>query len=186
MVSTGLCMRASAKEQRAGARFPPLLKLRASNFSGKAADEWQIDAPHLMAAMALIPAAYGCVHVGALSLQFPTVMERLLWKISCYYLIATALAASLLYLSVYLPDRGERWGRIIASPWHSSKAILEVFGDGEYIRNWIFYWAVVLIGLVYILSRAYLVIESFISLRHVPMGVYATPRINFMDYIPHF
>jgi hypothetical protein len=28
-------------------------------------------------------------------------------------------------------------------------------------------------------------VESFISLRHVPIGVYQTPPTNFMGYIPH-
>lgn len=38
---------------------------------------------------------------------------------------------------------------------------------------------------VYIAARAYIVIESFISLRHVPIRVYETPDLNFMNYIPH-
>jgi len=39
--------------------------------------------------------------------------------------------------------------------------------------------------LLYIAARLFIVVESFISLRHVPVGVYQTPDINFMGYIPH-
>jgi hypothetical protein len=39
--------------------------------------------------------------------------------------------------------------------------------------------------LLYIAARVFVVVESFISLRHVPIGVYKTPDVNFMGYIPH-
>lgn len=42
-----------------------------------------------------------------------------------------------------------------------------------------------IVGLVYCISRVYVVLESFISLRRVPIGVYQTPSGNFMNYIPH-
>jgi hypothetical protein len=43
----------------------------------------------------------------------------------------------------------------------------------------------VAITLLYIAARLFIVVESFISLRHVPIGVYQTPDTNFMSYIPH-
>ena len=50
-------------------------------------------------------------------------------------------------------------------------------------------WIVVLLGIffcvLYCAARIYVVLESFISLRHVPIGVYQTPSGNFIDYIPH-
>jgi hypothetical protein len=39
--------------------------------------------------------------------------------------------------------------------------------------------------LLYVAARLFIVVESFISLRHVPIGVYRTPNTNFMSYIPH-
>jgi hypothetical protein len=44
-------------------------------------------------AMSLIPAVYGCVHLGALGVMFPTWIEQLLWKIACYVLVGSARIA---------------------------------------------------------------------------------------------
>lgn len=38
--------------------------------------------------------------------------------------------------------------------------------------------------LLYIFSRLYIVVESFVSLRRVPIGVYET--VTWAQYIPHF
>lgn len=56
---------------------------------------------------------------------------------------------------------------------------------GNYISAMLFFGTDTLIAVLYIAARLYIVIEAFISLRHVPMGVYQTPDSNFMDYIPH-
>jgi hypothetical protein len=40
--------------------------------------------------------------------------------------------------------------------------------------------------LAYIAARLYIVVEVFLSLRSVSIGVYQTPDINFMSYVPHF
>jgi hypothetical protein len=45
--------------------------------------------------------------------------------------------------------------------------------------------AIISVAPLYIGARLFIVIESFISLRHVPVGVYLTPDKNFMSYIPH-
>lgn len=47
----------------------------------------------------IIPLAYGAVHLSALSMEFPSKTERLLWKTSCYSLIAVA-AGVLVYIFV--------------------------------------------------------------------------------------
>jgi hypothetical protein len=39
--------------------------------------------------------------------------------------------------------------------------------------------------LMFLLSRVYIVLKSFISLRRVPVGVYQTPKLNVMDNFPH-
>ena len=49
------------------------------------------------------------------------------------------------------------------------------------------YRLVVVVGVLnfplWILSRTYIIVETFISLRHVEMGVYQT--VEWTDYIPH-
>jgi hypothetical protein len=44
---------------------------------------------------------------------------------------------------------------------------------------------VYVIPVLFSFARAYIVIESFISLRRVPVGVYQTPQGNIMGYVPH-
>ncbi|TGO19359.1 hypothetical protein BPAE_0343g00040 [Botrytis paeoniae] len=56
----------------------------------------------------------------------------------------------------------------IFSPFHYGKLILLYLGISAYAA-----------------ARMYLVVESFISLRHVPIGVYQTPELNVMGNIPH-
>jgi hypothetical protein len=41
------------------------------------------------------------------------------------------------------------------------------------------------VGVAYCIARVYLIVESFLSLRHVPIGVYQTPSGDFKSYIPH-
>jgi hypothetical protein len=142
-----------------------------------------------MAVMALVPAAYGSVHLAALSIMFPTFIERLLWKISCYILIGFAGASGALsFLFMILL-------------WVLERRTLE----SHYLVNWLVRWmdildnegvetlyestvSKVIIALVmapYVSARLYVVVESFVSLRHVPIGVFVTPDINFMNYVPH-
>ncbi|TGO58084.1 hypothetical protein BOTNAR_0188g00170 [Botryotinia narcissicola] len=66
------------------------LALKAPNMSGSIFKSAQNEATYLSAAMAIIPALYGSVHLGALTMLFPSMIERFLWKLSCYYLIAAA------------------------------------------------------------------------------------------------
>jgi hypothetical protein len=78
------------------------------------------------------------------------------------------------------------------------KAPISLAGKAVYWTLWllvvIIIWATVfvmytpIIGVVlaYIAARLFIVVEVFISLRSVSIGVYQTPDINFMNYIPHF
>lgn len=43
--------------------------------------------------------------------------------------------------------------------------------------------SLVMIGCLYIFSRVFIIVESFISLRHVPVGVYE--EVGWSKYIPH-
>lgn len=115
----------------------------------------------------LVQAAYAGAHLGALSIMFPSQKERLLWKISCYILFTTtAVYAIALFLQYYLS--------LIYLGDYFSKFVDEFTT-----------WIVNMFFPVFLCARAYIVIESFISLRHVPVGVYQTPQGNIMDYVPH-
>ncbi len=41
-----------------------------------------------------------------------------------------------------------------------------------------------LTGVLYVFSRVFIIVESFISLRHVPVGVHT--GVGWSKYIPHF
>lgn len=101
----------------------------------------------------LPPVVYGGVHLSAWNFEFPTKTERLLWKIACFDIMATV---PLLLLSCVI------WTLLCKS-----------------FAKFLLYPCL----LFYALSRFYLVVESFVSLRSVPIGVYWTP--SWLQMLPH-
>lgn len=145
-------------------------------------------APLLATAMVLIPTAYGGVHLGALSIIFPTPIERLLWKIACYILICGAAGVggtAGLFLEAYTWHDNFLVASFAGVVWWPVDLIDNLTGKAQDILAWVSIGLGNLIALPYVAARLYIVIEAFISLRHVPIGVYQTPDSNFMDYIPH-
>jgi len=82
------------------------------------------------------------------------------------------------------------WGRPISacSKW-SKKAELRYLGSVshrvEFILTYVILAVSSLILFLYVGARLYIVVGSFISLRHVPIGVYQTPSSNIIGNIPH-
>ncbi|CZR63043.1 uncharacterized protein PAC_12940 [Phialocephala subalpina] len=184
------------------------LTLRAPNFYGSILSNIGRTSAYLATAIALIPTAYGCVHLGALSIIFPTPVERLLWKMSCYYLIATAGASALFSLIIYayqliyvvrqrrrtLPRQTQSQHRVRqrrSSFRPNQRLFMHRVTDKVadiLVSDILVVVSVAVIGLIlplYVSARLYIVIESFISLRHVPIGVYQTPSLNIMGNVPH-
>lgn len=153
--------------------------------------------------LVLVPAAYGAIHLSALTITFPTPIERLLWEIACYILIGVAGGLAILLTGLRV---GRRWKDAIILQW----ILLYFVGDFPRYRLltkryqlyktnsdtlwrtlfvcscWLSIHVVLcVVSILYIAARAYIVIESFVSLRHVPIGVYETPQLNFMNYVPH-
>lgn len=175
----------------------PGLSLRAQNMSGTVFQGIAHDATYLSAALALVPAVYGTAHLGALDILFPSTVERLLWKGSCYYLIVTAISFGLWSLIKYADQLVvivfkmrdsplELWQIFlmehgIALDGKREKTVRACFVTFHYSRLTM----LCLISSGYIMARVYLVIESFISLRHVPIGVYQTPILDIMGNLPH-
>ena len=96
---------------------------------------------------------YGGLHALAWNAHFASHAEQLLWRVAVCIVAGTFPAI-----------------------W-----ILELLGD----RFPVSYWRItkVLVLLIYVLGRAYLVVECFINLGHVPAGVYTTP--SWTAYLPH-
>jgi hypothetical protein len=147
----------------------------------------------LAIAIIIIPAAYGGIHMGAIHSLFPSEIELTLWKSSCIILLGfagllvlgilglIALIGAIAFWEKYVPAAiSSRLGRWLDGDW----VLILVF--------LVFIPLIILVGiafasvaLLYVAARLFIVVESFISLRHVPIGVYRTPNTNFMSYIPH-
>lgn len=152
--------------------------------------------------MVVVPIAYGAIHLSALTIAFPTAIEHLLWKSACYSMIGVAggLAVILIMLPVseisedirsYMSNLVRHFPKYNNWTFMNSRVIFEIlsYSKGGRIRAYCIVLPIYLIffasSILYIAARAYIVIESFISLRYVPIEVYETPQLNFMNYVPH-
>ena len=118
---------------------------------------------------------YGAAHATAWGFVFPTNVERLLWRISCVDTIAGVISL-LAFFSI-----------VVFHHEHGHKLLLKSFFSREPGIMPLLYRLVIVIGVInfpfWILARIYIIIETFISLRYVQLGVYLT--VEWTDYIPH-
>ncbi|EMD85201.1 hypothetical protein COCC4DRAFT_66490 [Bipolaris maydis ATCC 48331] len=115
--------------------------------------------------------AYGGIHVAAWNYFFSTRLEQLFWRMSSVWVTFCAafwLVTNLLAHVFPLIDR----------IWNAyNQRTLSVLSTA-FITT-----LCVLCGVSYIASRAYIVIEAFVSIREVPRGVYETP--TWSQVFPH-
>ena len=118
---------------------------------------------------------YGAAHATAWGFIFPTYVEKLLWRIACIDTIAGVVSILAVFSVVVFYHE------------HGQQILLKSFFAKENGVMPILYRIVVLVGLFNfpfcLLARFYVIVESFISLRHVRLGVYQT--VEWTDYIPH-
>ena len=119
---------------------------------------------------------YGAAHATAWAFDFPTHVERLLWRIACIDTIAGVISLLPIFSVVVFYHE------------HGFQLLLKSFFTREPgVMSWL-YRLLILIGLFnfpfFILSRIYIITETFISLRHVHLGVYQT--VQWTEYIPHY
>lgn len=145
----------------------------------------------------LLGVIYGGIHLFIWDGVFPTEAERLLWNISA----VTLLAVPMLTVLLIVIGLGYRKVEALCCPpvfKHDSPnaqrspldisackrrkwglAIRMLFCPVWYLSMYLMY----AIAALYCFGRVFIVVESFISLRHVPKGVYAD--IGWPKYIPH-
>lgn len=124
--------------------------------------------PILLTLLLILPAAYGGLHLMALGYyKFPTNVEQLLWKLSSIDIIAT--------MPVFFILTG--FGRFVSRRFMENESVTD--------NSWATCYKLPghAMILAYGLSRAYIVVESFISLRAVPIGIYLIPP--WVQMIPH-
>lgn len=120
----------------------------------------------LLVAMVL-PAIYGGIHLAALSFDFPSWVESQLWLYSGLYIaLGLPIWQVMAWFMVIYEVSPSPLGRFHRRVWQTIRSILG---------------RLFLLG--YAMARTYLIVESFCSLRHVPIGVYWTPA--WLEMIPH-
>lgn len=128
--------------------------------------DWPYDTGFFESSIGLVFSAvsfiYGGLHALAWSVNFDSLTERLLWRISACVVMGGVPAFHVLIRLDYIRHRRDLFGR---------------FGNILAIVGFI------LISSAYVLARAYLVVECFINLFRLPVGVYDVP--SWSAYFPH-
>ncbi|PVH99833.1 hypothetical protein DM02DRAFT_528246 [Periconia macrospinosa] len=114
---------------------------------------------------------YGAIHVSAWKYFFPTYAEKLLWHLSSVWVTFCAgFWLSIHLLAYFFP--------VIDRIWN---------GFNQRRLGWfatsVIFLLCTICGVSFVGSRAYLVIEAFVSIREVPTEVYDTP--NWSQVFPH-
>jgi hypothetical protein len=115
--------------------------------------------------------AYGAIHVAAWNYFFATPLEQLFWRMSSIWVTFCAafwLVTNLLAHVFPLIDK----------TWNA-------YNDRRlgFLNTSIITTLCILCGVSYIVSRAYIVVEAFVSIREVPRAVYETP--TWSQVFPH-
>jgi hypothetical protein len=139
----------------------------------KAFMEGLLNSPWFWLMLLALPLAYGGVHFAATSFHFPTPTEQLLWTIASLFVMVGIPGGIVLYavgicipLDFFVPYSNPQLEGI-------SLVVLD-------LTIWI---PLFVLALAYSFARLFLIIESFISVRYLPIGVYVT--IGWSNYIPH-
>ena len=152
----------------------------------------------LFLALVLLSAMYGAVHLSAKDFEFASPFERTLWMAACYILlggsglvliIGGAFLIGLEEAIDYIEDGiDQRRDFYTEDGQQQRESVRRLYS----LASWVFNVTIILLYRflllaaslsIYIAARIYIVVEAFISLRHVPLGVYATP--SWTNYIPH-
>ena len=160
-------------------QYESLLARRRANLGGTS---W-VDSS-LLLTLWLLGALYGGIHLALWNYDFPTRAETSLWRISAATLFSMAVFCLLVALLVRAPIEFDiHTERRRTQESHGNDAFQPGPPCPRHIV-WLIRAAVAAPILLYILARIFIVVESFISLRHVPIGVYEG-GLGWSKYIPH-
>ena len=110
----------------------------------------------------LLPLVYGGIHLSAWDFHFPTAPEGLIWKIACIGIMGSISVQIMIYWT-------------LSSITYHRLSHSDILGIMSFALGPVFVF--------YGFSRLYIVLESFLSLRAVPLGVYAA--VPWVQSIPH-
>ncbi|KAF5691380.1 hypothetical protein FDENT_3421 [Fusarium denticulatum] len=142
---------------------------------------WRYDKIVVFAAVLSI--CYGGFHAPIFLLTFPSHTEAVLWQLSCMIIMCA--------LPVYVIISGLIWLTLWCLFLDRSHALVFPRRTPEYLRRFIrnfakFYciYLMSVLGIAYVLSRAFIVAQIFASLRHCPVGVFLS--FQWLQLFPHF
>ena len=115
--------------------------------------------------------AYGAVHIAAWNQYFPTPQESFLWRFSATFIAGSGfLWMTINLLARVVPAINGFWDGIVAL---RTRRV-----------NYVWIGALCAVcGVAYCFSRAFLVVEAFVSLRMLPNGAFETP--DWTQVFPH-
>ena len=116
--------------------------------------------------LVVLSLVYGGIHLATWNFAFASKTEHLLWKIACIDIMATVPIGFPCILGLEFLIFPFTTGR---STWNLYRRLSQAI--------------IFALSVPYALSRIYIVAESFIGLRHVPIGVYAA--VPWVQAIPH-
>ncbi|KAL9581971.1 MAG: hypothetical protein Q9212_003572 [Teloschistes hypoglaucus] len=145
----------------------------------------------LFQGFAVSGALYGGLHLAAWAAPFPSSLEELLWKISAISVTCTGLF--LLTIAMIVNTKSCRLiladvSSIIARrplryPSRSQKLVAYVTATGICLLGCIIAPCLPFSWILYLLSRGFLVVESFKDVAYLPAASFETP--NWSSYVPH-
>ena len=116
------------------------------------------DDPLFWFMLVTLPVLYGSVHLTAWNFEFPTYIEKIMWRVACTDIAGgIPLCFAILLVWLVVPDFERSLGLL-------GLVVLPL--------------AVLSIG-----ARLFIITESFISVRKLPIGVFIT--VDWSTYIPH-
>ncbi|KAL8805756.1 MAG: hypothetical protein Q9182_001789 [Xanthomendoza sp. 2 TL-2023] len=165
---------------RAGPRMRPLPRFTNDRFPVIGAGP---DAVFLF----LFTMAYCGLHFAAWDFDFPTSVERYLWRVAS---IAIGACAFIFWVCETYQDghRLGRWERWYAKIFHGERnGRINTMEKLRRNRRFIPVWEVIVmtpVTVVYTLARTYIVVEVFLSQRSLPIGAFNT--VQWSEFVPHF
>lgn len=152
--------------------FPRTWALRISmlGYPWDSATQYILENKLFLTVLVVLSLVYGGIHLSAWNFGFASETEHLLWKIACIDTMATVPIALLCMLGVGFVMELDVFTR-------------NRYGDIDTRHEVVVYALVCALSIIYVPSRIYIVLEAFISLRHVPIGAYAA--VPWVQAIPH-
>ncbi|RSL47302.1 hypothetical protein CEP54_013473 [Fusarium duplospermum] len=136
----------------------------------------------------ILPACYGDVHLAAWKWTFPSHFEGLFWKICCLFIVCASPVMfiidiafmGLVELIHYQPVTNDLDDKEDAEDGSPKKKSEWDYWDIGFFALTSFNIPVLV---MYVIARVYIVLESFLSLRCVPLGVFFSPA--WLQMFPH-